>query len=139
MWFGAKRRQAQRIARSMSLARRSGRGVYQREWTVAPGADPLALDSMIESIIDWCRETLGLVRRPWGIDGFDLAVAVAGDDGAPRSLSLRQLRPIDLYQEQTVARLRELFATHDALQMPGVRRIAVAMFSWGDAAHEALG
>ncbi len=127
----------------MAAARRSGRGVYEREWTYVSAAAPnvldaTRLDAMTESIIAWCRETLAAMRRPWGIDGFDLAVAVAVDGGAARSLSLRQLRPLDLYEAETPGRLRAFLHRDDAEQLPAVRRIAVAIFSWGDAAHEVL-
>ena len=121
----------------MTAARRAGNGAYLCEWRYPAGEATHSDEAILESIVTWCRETLGAVRRPWGIDGFDLAVAIAGEDGTPRSLSLRRLRPADLYHTETLNRLRGFLASHRGAT-PAAMSIAVALFSWGDAAHAAL-
>jgi hypothetical protein len=87
--------------------------------------------------LQWCRETVGGCRRPWGIDHFDLVVAVR-DGTQPRTIEFKRLRPFDLYHDgDAVARLHRFLAplTHPAAAgLP----VAVALFSWGDAVHAAL-
>jgi hypothetical protein len=129
MWERWKqRRRLRQAARRIAEARRNGQGVYAREWD-EHGLDAGALG---EALLDWCREVIGACRRPFGIDQFDLALAYTDAAGEPAS-RLYRLRPIDLYQGSL---LEELMALAALTEPP--RRLAAALFSWGDAAHEAL-
>jgi hypothetical protein len=134
MLFGlvADRSSSRRAVEAMIKARRSGAGVYTYEWQFA---DATMLDAVAEPLLAWCRDTLSRTRRPWGIAHFDLALAVRGEHASrPRTLSLRRMDPVDLYPgDVLVAQLRRLIEAEQA-----VAHVAVALFSWGDAAHAAL-
>jgi hypothetical protein len=127
----------------MAVARRTGAGAYLHEWHVAPGFAAGA-DALLESIIEWCRATLGATRRPWGINEFDLAIAVARDgDPSPRSLSLQRLSPAALYGElegpgAVLEAVRRLLDQREGEPGGAIVHVAIALFSWGDAAHAAL-
>lgn len=116
----------------MLEARRTGRHVYVRDWDLPPEGAHHA-----DSIIEWCRHVLGQCRRPWGIDGFDLAVAVRTDEEKVVSHRFLRMRPKDLYGEDMPRQLASLFLPRLA-DGRGPRRVAAALFSWGDAAHSAL-
>lgn len=126
---------ARRLSKQVDRARRRGIGVYQQDWTRVAGAGALA-----PPVLEWCRDTLGHTRRPWGIARFDLALAVHdAASGAKRTLSLPNLTPTDLYPgESLLDRLtRFLDGTHDG-PAPAVSHVAVALFSWGDATDAVL-
>lgn len=146
------RRWLRQAATNIERARRLGHGVHLQEWEHEwqhNFAAPLAgeIEALVEPIIEWCRQTSAGCRRPWGIDYFDLAFACSlgsleKTPGPARSVSFRRLRPADLYD---LGRLRgELAAfiselSHDApLDPVGHCHVAVALFSWGNAAHAAL-
>lgn len=127
-------------------AREAGVGVYLREWVSSHGegdssdgaTHPLSPEALAAAVMAWCRDTLGATRRPWGIAHFDLALSTAGGGDAvaeaPRSLSLRRLAPSDLYPgDSFLAEVQRYLAQRDP-----IAHLAVALFSWGDAAHEAF-
>jgi hypothetical protein len=142
MWQA--RRQRERAARRLAAARRAGRGLYLHEWDLAVGAEgAIRSAAAAETIAAWCRETLGRCRRPWGLDAFDLTVACATHGvGGARRMRLRRLRPANLYTPDGVVRqLAAFLAEHGVSSTgtdPGPIRVAVALWSWGDAAHAAL-
>ncbi|MCK9487219.1 MAG: hypothetical protein M0R73_11070 [Dehalococcoidia bacterium] len=136
------------LLQRLRRARASGTGVYLRDWFPHHEGAPTGPEALAAAVMGWCRETVGATRRPWGIAHFDLALSTAGapstaealaptDDAhveAPRSLSLRRLAPSDLYPGDIVlAEVQRYLA-----QRAPVGHLAVALFSWGDAAHEAL-
>lgn len=129
-------RRARRIVREMAEARRSGRGIYIQEWTVGheSGEEPFADD-----ILNWCRTTLGTCRRPFGIDHFDVSIAVSVGGVAVQSLKFDKVRPQELYGDSSL-----IYDIYSALAGSitdagsGVVHIAAALFSWGDAAYAAL-
>lgn len=136
-------RRLRRAARQMGAARRRGLGLFLHEWHVdsaAPTADELEV--LLESILAWCRQTIGECRRPWGIDHFDLTLARSGQDGAPAfTLQLRDLRPLDLYAAGPMnERLCAFLAPRGSLlkAAPQPVQIAAALFSWGNAADAAF-
>jgi hypothetical protein len=94
---------------------------------------------IIQALIDWCRETAGQCRRPFGIDAFDLAVAVGKPERAISSVSYDRLKPIAFYETSLSARLDGLLAVVEREFHVGEDvRLSAALFSWGDAAHAAL-
>ena len=124
----------------MATARRSAAGAYLHEWQFPSVQGSIVAADAIDSIIEWCRETVGRTRRPWGIHEFDLAIAVARDgDPEPKSVSLKRLAPTELYSTGALLEtLGHLFGSPaDDADRPVVH-VAVALFSWGDAAHAAL-
>jgi hypothetical protein len=133
------------VARKIISARRTGEGTYYTEWN-HDGTEAAGVDAVIESIVSWCRQTVGGCRRPWGIDHFDLtlAFAVAGNasDRRVRSTRFHELRPIDLYAPDGLAQQIGTFLSrvlHEDGPLPRkVMHTGAALFSWGDAAHAAL-
>jgi hypothetical protein len=124
---------ASKVSRQLARARRSGVGVYVNEWLVS--ADDLARsgsETCVEQVLEWCRHTMGQSRRPWGIDHFDLALAVSHPaEHGVRSLRLRRMRPTDLYSEDGLAsRIAEF--------LPWVRHEGNSGQPVRDAAHVAL-
>lgn len=123
-----------RAARRLDRARRDGRGMFVHHFEVGPnvGAE--------DGIATWCRETLARCRRPWGIAHFDLALVAP--EGGTRNLSLTRCDPAQLYAEGSdlLLRIREFIEQArrraDASAAPAV--VAVALFSWGEAAHAAF-
>jgi hypothetical protein len=120
----------------MAEARRRGRHLYVRDWHVGVDLSPA---EAVEAMLQWCRETLANCRRPFGIDYFDLflALSTAGDRRA-RSVEMEKLRIADLYEESFAEKLLGHFRPRDSDEGPHGLRVSLAIFSWGDAAHEAL-
>jgi hypothetical protein len=138
------RRRLKRAATHINHARRTGQGLHLQEWEHSFN-DLCAngLDAIVDAVLEWCRQTLSGCRRPWGIDYFDLALALRLDGRAqPKSLSLRRLRPADLYD---VGHLRHELATFlspaAVMASAGTNErphLAAAFFSWGNAADAAF-
>jgi hypothetical protein len=127
----------------MVAARRAGLGMYLSEWQLTvDDAATGGIESLVDPIVAWCRDTIARCRRPYGIDHFDLALAFSLRDGTPvQSTQFRDLRPADLYDEDGFAgRLAQFLVSKRAATTDGtaVLHIAGALFSWGDAAHAAL-
>jgi hypothetical protein len=142
--FIAAFRKRDSLVRRLAHARRTGAGLYLREWFIAADAATMNLgEAMVEQVIEWCRATIAECRRPWGIDHFELALAYATVDGQIcESARFKRLRPMDLYREEGLARRLASFipatgaGTHPSA-LPAIH-LAAALFSWGDAAHAAL-
>lgn len=117
----------------MRKARRTGRGVRLEEWRVTPDESL----SVVDGVLEWCRDIVADCRRPFGIDYFDLAIACRSEDaGDISSERFLRLRPLDLYAEGFTAKLREWLSQS---QRPSSGLIiAAALFSWGEAAHQSL-
>jgi hypothetical protein len=121
----------------MADARRRGRHLYIHDWSFS--LDLPASDA-VEAVVSWCRETLAHCRRPFGIDYFDLVLAVCepGDRQAEK-LQLEKLRIVELYDESLPSRLAKVLSRRKESRETGSEvRVSAAIFSWGDAAHEAL-
>jgi hypothetical protein len=127
-----------RASRGIAAARRHGRHTYRGDWQFSLEAE---VQQVTSTLILWCREVVASSRRPFGIDYFDLAVTI--EDGSaipPQSFSLQKLRPLVLYGTPLEAKIAEFIGcrrtTASAPERP--LRVSTALFSWGDAAHEAL-
>lgn len=139
------RHRLRKAAEQIARARRFGDGVRLGEWEHDLGQLQTGeIEPLVEAMLEWCRQTMGTCRRPWGIDYFDLAVACSCDEASvrPTSVSFRRLRPADLYgldgfRQRLAAFLSEL-RPDAAPGMGGRYRVAAALFSWGNAAHAAL-
>lgn len=118
----------------LARLRRRGEGVYSEEWLVGPDHHDIASE-----ILSWCRETLAVSRRPWGLADFELAVAFAGTAG-PQTLRLPRTTPADLYRDdsQLVTRLYAFMEGAQAAAAHGPIKVAAALRSWGDLAHAVL-
>jgi len=128
-------RRVRRIVREMAEARRAGRGVYIREWKIEDDSR----ESFADEVLNWCRVTLGTCRRPFGIDHFDVSIAVAVGGVAIQSLQYDRRRPQELYGDSSlITDMASVIAASLADAGSGAVHIAAALFSWGDAAHAAL-
>jgi hypothetical protein len=126
-------------ARQIAQARDRGVGLYTRAWELPQAEGDERELSPVESVLGWCRETLGRCRRPWGIDYFDLTIACSGPDALPvRSARFTRMRPIDLYQDGDIAAQIAALLIGAAAAGGEQLRIAASLFSWGDATHAAL-
>jgi hypothetical protein len=103
------------------------------EWRLASHES----ESAGAEVLDWCREVIAGCRRPFGIDAFDLAVACRRSVAhSVHSLRLLRLRPSDLYSDGLATQVAALLQQGHIEGSPVI--VAAAIFSWGDAAHEAL-
>jgi hypothetical protein len=96
-------------------------------------------EDIVQALIDWCRETAGLCRRPFGIDGFDLTIAAGKPERVLSRVCYDRLKPIAFYETTLSARIIGLLAVVEREFRIGEDvRLSAALFSWGDAAHAAL-
>jgi len=124
-------RRKQRIV----AARQAGAGLYTNEWELA--GDP---QTLVDSILTWCRDTMATSRRPYGICHFDIALTCRRAGQLPRRLHLRRGEPLHLYAEtsELVAQLRDFIARESANTAAAPGKLVVALSSWGDITHAAL-
>ena len=121
-----------RVAKQVTRARQQRRHLYHGAWHFELASDQ---PHPSRAVLDWCREVIATCRRPFGIDYFDLAIQVREPGrGVVGRLSLVELRPLVLYAGSLEERLAALF------ERPGrpALHVSASIFSWGDAAHEAL-
>jgi hypothetical protein len=107
-----------------------GIGLYHTTWRIDGSAADLA-----DEVVDWCRQMLGQMRRPYGLDYVTLAVALLDADGErTASITCDAFRPVDFYDESKVAvQLRETLRS-----WPIAERLSAVLFSWGDLTRELL-
>lgn len=121
-------------ARKMAAARRSGRGFRVHDWTMDLAGDSREL---VGHILEWCREEMGRTRRPYGIADFDFALSARLEGSKETTpLAFDRLAPAALYDGTLERHLAGHFA---AVPSSGRVHVAVALFSWGEAAYEAFG
>jgi hypothetical protein len=86
-------------------------------------------------VVDWCRQMLGQMRRPYGLDYVTLAVAVLDADGErSESATYDAFRPVDFYDASKVeVQVRETLSS-----WPTGDRLSAVLFSWGDLTRELL-
>jgi hypothetical protein len=125
------------ILRGISKSRKHGHGLRCNDWHLQVGEIDDLVD-LVEGLLSWCKLTLGVCRRPYGIDLFDLIVAFrTQNETRARSFAMDGLRPIELYEEDLPRRM--LAQLSRALpETPSTLYVSAGFFSWGDAAHESL-
>lgn len=125
------------LRRAVRQALESGVGLHHATWHVERGASDTAADELIA----WCRQVLGTMRRPYGIDSVSLAIAaVAGGNRTLASANFAILHPVDFYAGaiETEARATLSRWTDERIfEQPAVR-LSVVLFSWGDLTQELL-
>jgi hypothetical protein len=120
----------------MLQAKQQGRHSYAETWALNPQTDS---HHFVESFQEWCKDTIALCRRPFGINHFDLVLTVNDSRRQLGSLSLEKVRPLLLYAgdfpDQVSKTLSD--ALHALADEPEVQ-VSATIFSWGDAADAAL-
>ena len=121
----------------------SGVGLYHTTWPIQNIAAATASEEFIAKLVGWCREVLGEMRRPYGLDYVTLAVALLREgEGQVASVNYGVLRPSDFYNQSFVEeRVRETLRswTNDQLIAgAGAGSLSAVLFSWGDLTRELL-
>src|SRR5688500_15113957 len=131
-WW-SKHRRSRQIARHMAEARRNGKGVRARDWTFnEAGTDQ---DHVASQVIAWCQAALAECRRPWGVNRFDLAIALrTGESQNSERLTFTHADPKSLYDGS----IHESLSTWLAARPARPLYMAGAFFSWGEAAFAAV-
>jgi len=120
----------------------SGIGVYNYHWEL--GGDPqtaLEPEEIDSLLLDWCRETMGDMRRPYGLDYVTMAVALLDEENRELArYNFGVLRPSDLYADGFVpGRLAEVTRRWQAEdKLESSRWLSIVMFSWGDITRDVL-
>ncbi|MEX1255007.1 MAG: hypothetical protein WEE64_11780 [Dehalococcoidia bacterium] len=107
-----------------------GIGLYHTTWRIDRSAVDLA-----DEVVDWCRQMLAQMRRPYGLDYVTLAVALLdaeGERGA--SATYDAFRPVDFYDASKV----EVQVRETLRSWPPGDRLSAVLFSWGDLTRELL-
>ncbi len=125
------------VMRQIAHSRRRGHGIRYQDWHLElPAAHDMS--ALVDSMLSWCKITLGNCRRPYGIDLFDLIVAYrVEEDARTQSFRLDKLKPMALYEDSLPATLAHRLS-QAVTPWSTKLYISAAVFSWGDAAHEAL-
>ena len=120
----------------------AGIGLYHSHWGLGNDGDAgLTPEKASQVILDWCRETMGQMRRPYGLDYVTFAIAILGPQNEEIArASFGVLRPSDFYNdgpapmrlEDVIDQWRSQACFREASSLSAV------MFSWGDITRELL-
>ena len=136
----------------------AGVGVYNRTWPLNAGVAAPAPEedsrqprvrALSLQVLDWCRLTMGQMRKPYGLDYVSLVIAVIGaKDRELAEVNFGVLRPHEFYGdesvgpriEETLAEWQEqgLLSAQDGAPSAERPRLAALLFSWGDLTRELL-
>jgi hypothetical protein len=120
----------------------AGIGIYHMSWEL--GGDPTTalLPADLDSIVlEWCRNAMAEMRRPYGLDYVTVAVSLMGYESEERARhSFGVLRPVDFYAEGPVPdEMEELIEEWRRTgQFGSARWLSAVMFSWGDLTRDLL-
>ncbi len=121
----------------------SGVGLYHTTWRIEAGTEAEPSERLAAELVAWCRDVLGRMHRPYGLDHVTLAVAALGEDKRQMaSTNYGTLRPADFYgfgpvEAQTRATLRR-WADDQVFAQDSGARLSVVLFSWGDLTRELI-
>jgi hypothetical protein len=115
---------------------RDGVGVHEACWRLEEGQEH-ASETLVTDVIAWVRESMGRMRRPYGIDHVALALAARDESGRVVCTNrLGVLRPQSFYGEAGPDHVRS-FLGDAARAMDGQGGEMVgALLSLGDIAYE---
>ena len=123
-----------RIARTIRAARDRGHGLYFHEWHRPSGN----FEGLSADVVEWCRHTLALCRRPMGIDHFDLTLTIEGH-GPSRTHRMGFLRPGQLYDDAGLpVALENVFTMLGDEGADSPVKVVAALLSWGDVAYVSM-
>ena len=129
--------QRRTLRHAVQRALESGVGLYHTTWRV----ERSAADANAGQLIAWCRQVLGSMHRPYGVDSVSLAIAAVGEGNRSlASANFAVLQPRDFYGGEIEAQAQETlgrWAEQRILDQPAVR-LSVVLFSWGDLTQELL-
>jgi len=121
----------------------SGVGLYQEQWQLPAKEEATDTSKLADEIISWCRDTLGRMCRPYGLDYVTGAVALLDEANEEMSsTNLGVLRPEDFYGNgRAEAEIRE--ALDEWLEKRVLAdgcdcRLSAVLFSWVDLTRELL-
>jgi hypothetical protein len=120
----------------------AGIGLYHNRWEL-PEEDEGGLRPEDASgvALEWCRQTMARMRRPYGLDYVTLALALLDRDNQEIArMSFGVLRPSDFYNEGAVVeRIEEVVGVWRAEgHFQPASCLSAVMFSWGDITRELL-
>jgi len=120
----------------------AGIGLYHSHWGLGNEGDAgLPPEKAGQAILNWCRETMGQMRRPYGLDYVTFAIAILGPQNEEIArASFGVLRPSDFYNDGPAPmRLEEMI---DQWRSQACFReassLSAVIFSWGDITRELL-
>ena len=115
---------------------RDGVGVRQSSWQLAPGADSASTESLVDAVLAWVRQSMGEMRRPYGIDHVALALACRDSSGrVVCTTSLGVVRPASFYAEDSARGIRGFLEDAGPFAAtPGAEMVG-ALLSLGDIAY----
>jgi hypothetical protein len=116
---------------------RRGVGVRESAWPIPGALLERERADLAATILEWVRESMAGMRRPYGVDHVALAIACRDADGRLQcSRTLGVIRPGAFYSDDGPARIRAFL--DDLESVPAGRRadIAAALLRVGDLAYE---
>ena len=121
----------------------SGVGLYHTTWPFQNSAAAVANEELAPELVGWCREVLGGMRRPYGLDYVTLAVALLREgEGQVASVNYGVLRPSDFYNpsfvEERVEETLRSWTNDQLIAGAGAGSLSAVLFSWGDLTRELL-
>jgi hypothetical protein len=115
---------------------RQGVGVHETTWPMA-AEQPADCDDLIDQILEWVRESMSAMRRPYGIDHVALALACRDGSGTVlSSSSLGVIRPGSFYGVEGRERIAGFLSDVRFVGERGPAQVAGALLSLGDLAFE---
>ncbi len=118
---------------------RDGVGVREACWRL-DGDNPENADALVEDILGWVRDSMGAMRRPYGIDHVALALAARDESGRVIcSNSLGVLRPGSFYGSEGADHVRAFLGDAGRVLNGATGDMIGALLSLGDIAFELNG
>ncbi len=118
---------------------RDGVGIHEASWRLE-GEHAQETEALVGDVVAWVRESMGHMRRPYGID--HIALALAARDGSGRVVctnSLGVLRPQSFYGDAGPEHVRAFLGDAARAMDGGSGEMVGALLSLGDIAYELRG
>lgn len=115
---------------------RAGVGVTECTWDL-PGRTEPATGHLVPEIVEWVRETMSGMRRPYGIDHVAFALACRDHSGKiVCSSALGVMRPAMFYTDEGEEKVASFLADVRFASPGDGAEIVGALLSLGDVAYE---
>ena len=117
---------------------REGVGVREASWRI--GFEDAAQAAVIDDVLEWVRQSMGAMRRPYGLDHVALALAARDDSGrVVCSNSLGVQRPTLFYEAEGADHIRAFLGDANRAMGGQPGEMVGALLSLGDIAFELNG